>query len=361
MEKRIFIFTSEFPPGPGGIGDHAYNLACQFKEHGFEVSVLSELRTEFQKGSNKEVHQLMLLPRTPLFHLKFALAFLRLARQHRNGLFIASGSRCLALAGVYLFFFRQRSMAILHGHEAGMDGAIKKWIIRKTLRLFSSAVAVSNFSRGNFLKYRGDVEVITNGYNPEKFSKVIPSSRSTYSSTVRILTVGTVSKRKGQMNVIRALPMITKEFPSIVYHMAGITYYSAFLEQSLRENSHAKMLGVVPDKDMPDLFADHDVFIMLSENTSEGNVEGFGIAIIEANHFGLPAIGSKGCGIEDAIKDGLNGRLVDPHSPDEILAALEDILENYPAYSAKAIEWAASHQWGKVIVNYIQLINKLLN
>ena len=26
-KKNILIFSSEFPPGPGGIGNHAFNLA----------------------------------------------------------------------------------------------------------------------------------------------------------------------------------------------------------------------------------------------------------------------------------------------------------------------------------------------
>ena len=30
MKTKILILTSEFPPGPGGIGNHAFNLAEQF-------------------------------------------------------------------------------------------------------------------------------------------------------------------------------------------------------------------------------------------------------------------------------------------------------------------------------------------
>ena len=56
-----------------------------------------------------------------------------------------------------------------------------------------------------------------------------------------------------------------------------------------------------------------DVFVMLSSPTSTGDVEGFGIAIIEANALSLPSIGAKDCGIEDAleIRDGIYGILSD--------------------------------------------------
>ena len=37
MKKNIMIVVSEFPPGPGGIGDHAYNLATKLSEKGYEL------------------------------------------------------------------------------------------------------------------------------------------------------------------------------------------------------------------------------------------------------------------------------------------------------------------------------------
>ena len=80
VERNIFIFTSEFPPGPGGIGDHAYNLASQLATHGYKVSVLSELRPEFLNGKNAtQGFDVKLIPRTQLFHLNFIIAFVKLA------------------------------------------------------------------------------------------------------------------------------------------------------------------------------------------------------------------------------------------------------------------------------------------
>ena len=44
---------------------------------------------------------------------------------------------------------------------------------------------------------------------------------------------------------------------------------------------------------MVDVIYDSNIFIMLSNNLISGDVEGFGIAILEANYFGLPAYRSK--------------------------------------------------------------------
>ena len=47
-----------------------------------------------------------------------------------------------------------------------------------------------------------------------------------------------------------------------------------------------------------------------SSPTATGDVEGFGIAILEANALGIPAIGALGCGIEDAIENYSSGILI---------------------------------------------------
>jgi len=43
--KKILLITSEFPPQPGGIGNHAYHLAKSFQENGLQVQVISDQRS----------------------------------------------------------------------------------------------------------------------------------------------------------------------------------------------------------------------------------------------------------------------------------------------------------------------------
>ena len=50
--------------------------------------------------------------------------------------------------------------------------------------------------------------------------------------------------------------------------------------------------------------------------------EGFGIALVEAAAFGLPAIGSTSGGIPEAVIDGETGILVPEESPQRIADAL---------------------------------------
>jgi phosphatidylinositol alpha-1,6-mannosyltransferase len=95
-------------------------------------------------------------------------------------------------------------------------------------------------------------------------------------------------------------------------------------------------------------FASADLFVMLSENQKNGDLEGFGIAILEANAFGLPAIGASGCGIEDAISPE-SGILIDGNDASAMVHAMERILENKQAFSKGARHWAEQHNWAELI------------
>ena len=48
MKKNIMFIVSEFPPGTGGIGDHAYNLAMKLSEKGYGINVLTYERENFK-------------------------------------------------------------------------------------------------------------------------------------------------------------------------------------------------------------------------------------------------------------------------------------------------------------------------
>ena len=79
--------------------------------------------------------------------------------------------------------------------------------------------------------------------------------------------------------------------------------------------------GQVADAELADYFALADVFAMPSTG------EGFGIVFLEAAASGLPVIGGNRDGSVDALAEGRIGRLVDPHSREDIEAAVVEALE----------------------------------
>jgi phosphatidylinositol alpha-1,6-mannosyltransferase len=171
-----------------------------------------------------------------------------------------------------------------------------------------------------------------------------------------LVTVGSISPRKGQHNVLKAMPSILVQYPQAHYHMVGLDHHRSEVDkliQLLGITQHVTVHGSLPDADKERLTASADVFLMLSENQPNGDVEGFGIAILEANAWGVPAIGAAGCGIEDAISP-MSGVLVHPNDAQAVAQAVADLYEG--RWNTNPAAWAAQFQWNKLVLEYDTLL-----
>ena len=63
-----------------------------------------------------------------------------------------------------------------------------------------------------------------------------------------------------------------------------------------------------------------------SRRTEGGEVEGFGIAVVEAALCGKPAIVSNESGLVEAVVPGMTALVVDPEHPEMTAAAIKQLL-----------------------------------
>lgn len=356
MKLKILIITSEFPPLPGGIGNHAFFLSKYLCLSGYNVTVLCDYRSEkedvaFDKNQDFEVFR---ISRNRFTYINRIRKGVSLAR--RSSLILASGKFSLWLAAFLSLFFKQKYVAVLHGSEIRAGGVLAQRFTTWSLGRFHRIIAVSAFTKDFALQIRPEltIDVINNGIELNNY--IAPVQRNI--KALKLVTVGNLTCRKGQQNVIRALPLLKEHFPDMHYHCVGIpTQKQDFYElaQSLGVTANVTFHGALSNIEKDNVLSGCTVFIMLSDRV-KNDFEGFGIAILEANHFGLPAIGSANSGIADAIKDGYSGVLVNPHNPEEILSALEEIMSNYQTYSDQAQEWVTRFEWRKIIREYTAVI-----
>ncbi len=83
--------------------------------------------------------------------------------------------------------------------------------------------------------------------------------------------------------------------------------------------------GEVAEDDLVDFYRLGDVFVMPNRELANGDTEGFGLVFLEANACGLPVIAGRDGGSTDAVRDGVNGLVVDGHSVDDIAAAMRTL------------------------------------
>lgn len=369
MKNKILLLSTEFPPQPGGIGHQAFNLARELTAAGRELTVLTNSRGHKDRAKEQAFDGLLpfkvvRVPRYTLTAFSYLMRLIRLLKiriKYPSCTLISSGQFSLWMGYLVKKLFPETyTISILHGTELG-GGPFRKSLTNKSLSAYDQHVAVSGFTQNRMLHAHpaAQIRVINNGFDPDKFSRRTGKNPIKKRGYPTLITLGNLSRRKGQHQVIQALPALRKIYPDIHYHLVGIP-----TEQE-RLYALAEKLGVLPQVDLhgplddaatADLLQASDVFVLLSENTPEGDVEGFGIAILEANALGLPAIGSTGCGIEDAIRDGYSGKLVDAQNQTEISAALKEILKNHPVYAENARIWANSFTWKIKGQEYLELI-----
>lgn len=361
--------TSEFPPLPGGIGNHAFNLAKYLQHNGFQVEVITDQRTEdkieleFDRIQEFEINRVKLKKFRPLMYVnRFTLLF-SLVKQSNT--VIATGKFSLWSVGLASLFYKRNYLAVVHGTEVNFTRPVLRKSINWSLKRFSKIIAVSKYTKSLIshlsLKH---VVVIPNGVDIEDSAAQINenSVKLELQGHPKLLTVGNITERKGQNNVIRHLPELIKAFPKVHYHCVGFPTEKAKVLQlatTLQVEKYVTFHGHVNHNKLKTFLQEADVFVMLSNVTPSGDVEGFGIAILEANHFGLPAIGSLDCGIEDAIVHDQTGLLINAKDTKAFVESVKLLLERRDEFSQESKLWSKKHNWESVIKAYIKVINSL--
>ena len=370
--KKILLIVSEFPPGPGGIGNHAFNLAKYLKLNGCDITVL----TISDFAEEKDEKEFDSLQKFDVFRfkrfdsrLKTTAGRIRTIRQFlnkENYSHVIFSGRYPLMTSVFLNKYHKNSkfIAIVHGGDVNSDNAIEKYLIKKALQRTDLIIPVSNYS-GSFIDKginKEKIKVIPNGFDLDNIEQLKVSEKNLLNGSLNLITVGTVWPRKGHHNVLNAFPEIINLYPKTIYNIAGrladLSQIEKFIESD-KFKDHLNLLGPVSNPQKNELLDGSQVFILLSESQSSGDFEGFGIAVLEANYFGLPAIGSFKSGLEDSIKNGYSGILVNPKDKSEILEALKNIAADYSKFSEGAKEWAAQHHWSNIIKRYLKEIEGL--
>lgn len=155
--------------------------------------------------------------------------------------------------------------------------------------------------------------VIGNGIDPGRFAHLPPAEKA----GTTVLFVGAVKPRKGVLALVEAMAAVRHHHPNarcwIVGSLDQEPAYVAQVRAAIFDHGlvgTVELLGRVPHDELLRRYAQADVFALPSLNLG-GRFEGFGLALLEASAAGLPVIGSRDCGAEDAVRDGETGLLID--------------------------------------------------
>lgn len=138
--------------------------------------------------------------------------------------------------------------------------------------------------------------------------------------------VGALEVPKGQDTIIEAAHLVRHEHPDWHFLLCGSGRDEARLRAAAEGLDNIEFVGFVDN--IGDYYGAFDLFVFPSLR------EAIGSAMIDAMYFGLPVIATNVDGIPEFVEDGVNGRLIEPEQPGQLVAGIRDLLDDP--------EWAAS-------------------
>ena len=135
------------------------------------------------------------------------------------------------------------------------------------------------------------------------------------------VTVGRLTEQKGHATLLDAVPAILAAVPRARFVWVGRGPLEAQLVRAIDDRDLAGAITLVPTwDDVPSLLAAGDVTVFASR------FEGLPLVALEAMAVGRPVVGTRVIGLEEAVLDGITGRLVPPDDPSALAAALIELM-----------------------------------
>lgn len=314
---RVVLFSFDYAPLDGGIARLCTELRGGLVAQGVEVSVLTAQHgcSQDEPGVTRldgrravlEAQALQILRTLPRDTLLlcgrwYPEGLLALLAGHRNVVLLAHGAELLA----------SRVAAL---------SSTRAWVRRRVLQAARLVIANSHYTADLVRRVadRARVAALPLGVDPTTFSPGdVDAARAELGITSRLVvsTVARVQPFKGHDTIIHALGRLPAEVRrELTYFVAGRGPHTDALRaltRSLGVEQQVVFGGLVPEASLPQVYRASSLFCLMTRSEARA-VEGFGLALLEAQSCGVPVLGTNLGGIPDALADGETGFLLAPH------------------------------------------------
>ncbi len=216
---------------------------------------------------------------------------------------------------------------------------LRRWAYRRAGRLVAISNAVVSSIRRRFAA--AEVTVIPDarsGFKPDLAN--VQALRDAYSAGTIIGHIGALDhSHKGQSTIIDVARAVADIEPDWHFVICGDGKDEARYRAEIGDLGNIELLGWVDN--VGDYLASFDLFLYPSLH------EALGSTLLDALQFGLPIVATNVDGIPDIVEDGVNGTLVEPEQPQQIIAAIRDLLdEPGPARAMRERNIAKAARYG---------------
>ena len=222
-------------------------------------------------------------------------------------------------------------------HFYARASRVLQWLIRLTLKQITRFIVRAEVLKRQFdtLVPSQKLRVVYSGIAIDDFDR--PRSRQR-NGQVRVLFVGYLTKAKGALDLLQAVPMVTAVQPQVMFQFMGsridvernITYVDnpqsneRALQRLLSQKEvmeHVELLGVQSGEEKIKTFVNADIFVLPSYS------EAFPTVVLEAIAAGLPVITTAVGAIPEAFSENAL-LLVEPGNIPQLTEAILTLVRD---------------------------------
>jgi D-inositol-3-phosphate glycosyltransferase len=341
-QGRVLIVTHYWPPHVGGIETVAVEQASRLAARGWEVQVVtSRLRGDRARGRDgpvmverfRCVNLLERLWNVPVPLVSPAMLFFLWKQARHADVVVAHGHVYIGTLFAAVAARMRRRPFVLVQHAPFIDygrglnvveRAADRTVGRRIIRSARTVVAVSDFT-ADFVRSLvpdAQIEIVRSGVDHDRFRAALGSRPARPRPTV--LTVRRLVPRNGVDCLVEAWRRANLGARADLV-IGGSGPEIEDIQRLAAGDPSIRIVGYVPDDDLPGLYRDTDLFVLPSRSG-----EGFGLVALEAMASGLPVLATSSGGVVDIVKDGLNGQLVPPNDVPALAEALTRLVDDGP-------------------------------
>jgi len=343
---RALLVSENFPPRIGGSARWLWELYRRLPRADVTVAAGScPGDAAFDRGHDLRVARLPLsfpdlgVLSPPIWlHYRRAARTLR-AHARRDAVQVLHCGRVLPEGWLALACARPFACYV-HGEELISNATSRQltWMAAHVMRRAAVLIANSRHT-AELLQRRWGVEVtriavLTPGVDTARFAPA-PRDEATraalgWAGRTVVLTVARLQKRKGHDRMIDAVELLRTRFPTLLYAVVGDGEERAALEQRVRRaglGAHVRFHGAVDDTELLRIYQQCDLFA-LPNRTADGDFEGFGMVLLEAQACGRAVLTGDSGGTAEAVCAGETGVIVDCTQAEPLANAVAALLQD---------------------------------
>ncbi len=216
-----------------------------------------------------------------------------------------------------------------HGSDATRVARNSRWRrhYRKLFRDATGVIVPSGFLADRLRKLgcpNNKLYVSPHGINPDSFEESTRESG-------RILAIGRLVEKKAPHLTIRAFATVQRQHPECTLDIVGDGPLHALCVEEIKRfglNESVHLHGAQSHEYVKGLLGQAALFVQHSVTARDGDMESFGISLVEAMACGIPIVATDHNGFSETVSHRETGYLVAEHDVEAMGAVVLELLED---------------------------------